>query len=67
VDQKLLNESEVSELLGVSVHAVRTWRLQKKPPQFLKIGRRVLYRPQDINNFIETCVQDFSEKKGKKK
>lgn len=56
MDQKPLNllpVSAVSELLKVSPQTLAIWRCQKKGPDYVKLGRSVYYRPQDIEAWIE--------------
>jgi len=31
---------------------LRNWRSQGKGPRFFKIGRKVIYRPEDIERFL---------------
>jgi excisionase family DNA binding protein len=54
--EKLLNLKEVSESLKVSVHTVRLWTYQKKIP-VVKLGRRCLYRENDLEKFVEKNVK----------
>ncbi len=52
---RLLNEREVAELLGVSVATIRRRRLLKQPPTATKIGSAVRYKPSDIEAFLGQC------------
>ncbi len=49
---RLLTESEVSSLLGVSLYALRQWRVERRGPPFCKLGRLVRYRWSDLARFI---------------
>jgi excisionase family DNA binding protein len=49
---KLLTVHEVASMLRVSVPTVRSWTYQRRLP-VVKLGRRVLYREDDIRQFIE--------------
>ena len=42
---------EVAIRLGVSRFTVRSWRLKGVGPRFLKMGRAVRYRPQDVDEY----------------
>ena len=42
---------EVAERLGVSRFTVRSWRLKGVGPRFLKMGRAVRYRSQDVDEY----------------
>jgi len=49
----LLNEIEVSKILGLSISTLRKWRMDKVGPKFIKIGRLVRYPSSKITEFIE--------------
>ena len=56
-----LTDIEVAERLGVSRFTVRSWRLKGVGPRFLKMGRAVRYRSQDVDEYerqalVETHV-----------
>ncbi|HEU4694084.1 MAG TPA: helix-turn-helix domain-containing protein [Vicinamibacterales bacterium] len=46
-----LTDVEVAARLGVSRFTVRSWRLKGVGPRFLKMGRAVRYRPQDVDDY----------------
>jgi excisionase family DNA binding protein len=46
-----LKDVEVAERLGVSRFTVRSWRLKGVGPRFLKMGRAVRYRSQDVDEY----------------
>ena len=46
-----LTDVEVAARLGVSRFTVRSWRLKGVGPRFLKMGRAVRYRPQDVDEY----------------
>jgi hypothetical protein len=50
----LLNEKEAAASLNVSVAATRKWRVQGRGPAYLKLGKLVRYRPEDINEWLST-------------
>jgi excisionase family DNA binding protein len=53
VDKLLMNEKQVAEFLGVTVHALRRWRFENRGPQFIKPeGRLVRYREQDVEAWL---------------
>ena len=57
-----LTDLEVAARLGVSRFTVRSWRLKGCGPRFLKMGRAVRYRPEDVDEFerqalVETQAQ----------
>ena len=48
----LLTEEEVAEQLHVSVASLRRWRLERRGPQFIKVGSLVRYRPEDLEIWL---------------
>lgn len=51
---KLLTQEEAAELLGVLPKTLQAWRTtQRYPLKFVKVGRCVRYKRQDITDFIE--------------
>ena len=60
--KRTLTDVEVAARLGVSRFTVRSWRLKGVGPRFMKMGRAVRYRPQDVDEYerqalVETQVQ----------
>jgi len=49
--RRTLTDSEVASRLGVSRFTVRSWRLKGVGPRFLKMGRAVRYRSQDVDEY----------------
>lgn len=48
----LMNETEVSKFLGVSLACVRRWRLFGEGPEYRKVGPLVRYRPEALNEWL---------------
>lgn len=49
----LLTPQQAAEFLGVTIGTLAVWRCTKRYPlPFVKIGRRVKYRLNDLNDFI---------------
>ena len=48
---RTLTDGEVAERLGVSRFTVRSWRFKGVGPKFLKMGRAVRYRSQDVDEY----------------
>jgi len=51
---QLLNEQQVSEMLGVSAASLRRWRLLRRGPRFFKLGSAVRYSIEDVNIWLES-------------
>ena len=50
---RLLNEHETAEQLGISVNTLRTWRRQARGPRWIKLGRTVRYKPADLDQWLK--------------
>ena len=66
----LYPESEAAHYLGgekpLSVKMLQRWRLDGKPPQFIKIGRLVRYAQEDLDKYLAGQVRrSTSENSGK--
>ncbi len=51
IDRRTLTDIQVAARLGVSRFTVRSWRLKGLGPRFLKMGRAVRYRPEDVDEY----------------
>lgn len=55
----LLTPKKAAEILGVAIGTLAVWRCTARYPlPFVKIGRRVMYREQDVIDFIEKGLSD---------
>lgn len=51
---KLLTESQAAEILCVQPHTLAVWRCTNRYPlKYVKVGRSVRYRLNDIEDFLE--------------
>jgi excisionase family DNA binding protein len=57
----LLSLEEASSELKISIHTIRAWTYQKKFP-IVKLGRRVLVRREDLEEFVNKSVVAMREK-----
>ncbi len=46
-----LNQYQLSKRWGITQKTLENWRWKSRGPAFLKIGGRVMYRLQDIEQF----------------
>jgi len=54
---KLLSAEQVAEVLGVKPDTLAAWRCRRSVPlPFVKVGKRVMYREEDVNCFIENNI-----------
>ena len=56
VEKRTLTDIEVAARLGVSRFTVRSWRLKGVGPRFLKLGRAVRYRPEDVDEYVQQAL-----------
>ena len=54
---ELLNVIELAALLHVSKQFLDIARFKGEGPAFLKLGRRVLYRKEDVRQWLKTKVR----------
>jgi excisionase family DNA binding protein len=52
---ELLNPKEAAVAMKCSIHTVRAWTFQRKLP-VVRLGRKVLFRREDIEAFINKNV-----------
>lgn len=50
----MFNETQAAEVLGCSVALLRKWRLFGEGPAYVKIGRLVRYRQEDLDEFLNS-------------
>ena len=55
-ERRTLTDVEVAVRLGVSRFTVRSWRLKGVGPRFLKMGRAVRYRPEDVREYEQRVL-----------
>jgi len=49
--RRVLNEHELAERWGISIKTLQRWRCMALGPRFLKLGNRVGYRLEDIEQY----------------
>ena len=54
----LVGEERAAELLGgLSVRTLQRWRQDSRGPRFVRVGRLIRYRPEDIAAFAEAGLR----------
>ncbi|MGB2521097.1 helix-turn-helix domain-containing protein [Shewanella algae] len=57
----LLTPAEVANYLGVTIGTLSVWHCTgRNPLSFIKVGRRVMYRQSDVENFINGRVYEHT-------
>ncbi len=51
---QLLDERAVAGLLTVSIGTLRRWRLFQRGPRFVRLGRLVRYRTDDVKIWLDS-------------
>ena len=59
--KRFLSEHEAGEYLSRSAAAMRFDRHRRRGPAYYRIGRRVLYRVEDLDKFVEARRVEGSE------
>ena len=57
---ELLDLRQTARELSISIHCLRAWTYQKKIP-FVRLGRRVLLRREDIEAFVNKNLVEAQE------
>jgi len=52
---ELLDPREAAVAMRCSIHTIRAWTYQRKLP-VVRLGRKVLFRREDVENFINKNV-----------
>jgi hypothetical protein len=49
----MLNEQQAAQYLGLKLGSLRSGRCRKRGPAYIKLGRRVLYRMDDLRTYVD--------------
>jgi len=52
--KKLLNTKETAEYLNLAEQTLHNYRFKGCPPDYVKIGRRIMYEIPTLDRFIES-------------
>jgi predicted DNA-binding transcriptional regulator AlpA len=53
-DKRLSTTKEIAALYGLGYSTVTKWRLTGEGPPYIKIGRKVMYSPPDVEEWLES-------------
>jgi len=53
---ELFSEDDLAEVLDVKPPTLATWRAEEKGPDYVKLGKSVFYRKQDVLEWINANV-----------
>lgn len=51
--RRLLTANEVAARLNLSAFTLSNWRSRRFGPAFIRCGRRVMYRVEDVQAFVQ--------------
>lgn len=54
----LLSEEDAGQYLDLAPETLRNWRSQRRGPRFVRLGRRVGYRVEDLQAWAEERLTD---------
>lgn len=57
-----LDEKKAANMLGVAVQTLRNWRHIRKGPAYIKLGRAIRYRQDDLVDYLNKRRIDPSHK-----
>jgi excisionase family DNA binding protein len=60
----LLLQWQLSDLLNVSTRTLERWRVEGVGPIYVKVGRRVLYRREDVETWLTERVRHSTSEMG---
>ena len=52
----VLNERELAQLLELEPQTLAVWRMKKNGPDFVKVGKHVLYRRADVMDWLNSNI-----------
>jgi excisionase family DNA binding protein len=64
--ERLLSNDEAAAVLGISPFSLRG-KVSRREIKFVKFGRRVLFRKQDLIDLIEKCTVEPRQPRGEAK
>lgn len=65
MEQNLLTPSELADRWNLGVATLSQWRWNGRGPLFLKLGKRVMYRIEDIESFEGQTLYGSTSQYGK--
>lgn len=65
-DRAGLQPAQAAVFLGVAVSTLKRWRSHGEGPLFAKVGASVLYRPADLESFLESKIIGGPSKKSRR-
>ena len=51
-----MSQEELAAMISVTVETLREWRRMKQGPDFVRMGKSVMYRESDIQDWMKRNV-----------
>lgn len=62
--EALYTPIQAAEYLCISEMTLRKWRWEGKGPRFVKIGRKVVYRTDDLHAYVQSMIRTSTSDTG---
>ena len=62
-ERRVLTEQELADRWGISIKTLQRWRCTALGPRFLKLGNRVGYRLEDIEQYERRVCRDSTSER----
>ncbi len=59
--EPLVSAQELAEYLAVPVATIYAWRYRRQGPPGLRVGKHLRYRSIDVNEWIESQLEDSKQ------
>jgi len=59
----LVNEKQSAEILSLSIKTLQGWRWRGEGPRFLKLGRAVRYRREDLTAYLDESLRSSTSER----
>ena len=59
-DRRVLSETELAQLWGVSAKTLQRWRTEGRGPRGIRVGRHVRFRRTDVDAWLDSHADERS-------
>jgi excisionase family DNA binding protein len=59
--RRLMTPEELADYLGVTLHCVYAWSSRGGGPKVLRVGARLRYRPDDVEEWLDQVTDNREE------
>jgi len=65
MNKNLITPAQLADRWSIGESTLGQWRWNGRGPQFLKLGKRIMYRPQDIEAFEVSILYESTSQYGR--